>query len=100
MSDFVPTVSDTEVSLVDMLSRYSVAGWRPQLDIETSFCTFWMDAAFSVRPDRTIAVECDGLEYHDDPVREFCRDALILGTGQVACIYHIEAWAVRKRYFD
>jgi hypothetical protein len=98
--DFKPEISEIEQFLVDLLARHSAVKWHQQVEFRTTFCEFFLDMGCLVRPGRAIGLECDGKEYHLDPVREFCRDALILGTGRLACIYHIEAWAIRKRQID
>lgn len=97
---FKPEISDIEQILADKLSRYSAVKWYQQVPFTTPFCDFFLDMGCSIRPGHAIGVECDGREYHRDPVRDFCRDALILGTGRLACIYRIEAWAILKREFD
>jgi hypothetical protein len=98
--EFTPEISDIEQVLADKLSRYCAAKWHQQVSFRTHFCDFFLDMGCQIRPGRAIGVECDGREFHQDKVRDFCRDALMLGTGRLACIYRIEAWAIRKRDFD
>ncbi len=100
VSKFKPEISDIEQILADKLSRYCAVKWYQQVPFTTPFCNFFLDMGCSIRPDHAIGVECDGREFHQDPIRDFCRDALILGTGRLACIYRIEAWAIRKRELD
>jgi hypothetical protein len=97
---FTPKISDVEQDLADTLSRHSTVKWHQQVPFSTSFCEFFLDMGCLIRPGRAIGIECDGHPYHTDKIRDFCRDALILGTGRLACIYHIEAWAIRKRQLD
>lgn len=98
--EFKPEISDIEQILVDKLSRHCAVKWHQQVRFRTPFCDFFLDTGCLIRPGRAIGVECDGREFHKDKVRDFCRDALILGTGRLACIYRIEAWAIRKRELD
>jgi hypothetical protein len=100
MPDFIPKISETEQSLADHLSRLTSAKWHQSVSFKTSFCEFFLDMGCRVKEGRAIGLECDGTDFHKDKVREFCRDALILETRRLACIYHIEAWAVRVRQFD
>jgi hypothetical protein len=97
---FIPETSDLEQDLVDTLSRHSAVKWHQQVPISTSFCNFFLDMGCLIKAGRAIGVECDGHPYHTDKMCDFCRDALILGTGRLACIYRIEAWAIRKRRID
>lgn len=100
VGNFKPEISDIEQILFDKLSRYCAVKWYQQVQFTTPFCDFFLDMGCLIRPGHAIGVECDGREFHQDPVRDFCRDALILGTGRLACIYRIEAWAIRKRELD
>lgn len=100
MSAFKPEISEIEQTLADFLTSHCAVKWYQQVRFETSFCEFFLDMGCLVKPGRAIGIECDGKEFHRDHVREFCRDALILGTGRLACVYHIEAWAIRKRLID
>jgi hypothetical protein len=98
--DFTPQISEVEQELADTLSRHSTVKWFQQVPFSTSFCDFYLDMGCLLRAGHAIGVECDGHPYHTDDMRDFCRDALILGTGRLAWIYHIEAWAVRKRQIE
>jgi hypothetical protein len=100
LCEFTPEISEVEQDLADTLPRHSTVKWYQQVPFSTSFCDFFLDMGCLIRPGRAIGIECDGHPYHTDKTRDFCRDALILGTGRLACIYHIEAWAIRKRQVD
>jgi hypothetical protein len=98
--EFVPEISPVEQEQADTLKRYSRVAVFQQVEAETTFTPFYLDIMCRPQPGRTIAIECDGYQYHSDPIRDFCRDALILGTYDLSCIYRVEAWAVRQRPFD
>jgi hypothetical protein len=100
MDGFEPEISEIEQKLVNRLTEYSRVKWYQQVEFPTPFATFFLDVGCLVKPGRAIGIECDGQDFHRDQVREFCRDALILGTGRLAHIYHIEAWSVERRYID
>jgi hypothetical protein len=97
---FTPEISDIEQDLHDILSRQCTVMWPRQVEFVTRFGRFFLDMGCLIRPGRAIGMECDGRSYHKDKLRDFCRDALLLGTGRLACIYRIEAWAIRKRQID
>lgn len=97
---FVPEISDIEQTLADKLSRLCAVKWHQQVRFPSPFCDFFLDVGCLIRPGRAIGIECDGRDFHQDKVRDFCRDALMLGTGRLARIYRIEAWAIRKRELD
>jgi hypothetical protein len=96
-STFHPQLS---IIAPDKLSQHCTVKWYQQVRFTTPFSDFYLDMGCSIRPGYAIGVECDGREFHKDPVRDFCRDALMLGTGRLAYIYRIEAWAIRKREID
>jgi len=100
MDGFDPEISLIEQSLVNRLNQYSRVKWYQQVEFPTGFATFYQDAGCLVKKGRAVGIECDGPDFHRDHVREFCRDALILGTGRLAQIYHVEAWAIDRRYTD
>ncbi len=60
---------------------------RPQVKVNTGFMTFHIDLVVINRYGARIGIECDGKEFHQDAVRDKCRDALILGTRAVEAIY-------------
>lgn len=39
------------------------------------------------RGGRSVGIECDGKHYHENTLRDECRDALIIGSGKVSVIY-------------
>ncbi len=94
---FVPATSGAEEHLAECLQRYSEATWERQVQFPVRGVTFYLDMARQLVSGRVIGVECDGAPFHQDKVRDFCRDALILNSGRVSCIYRIEAWAVNKQ---
>lgn len=97
---FTPQISETEQDLADTLNRHSKVAWHQQVPFETQFGTFYLDMGCRIASVRAIGVECDGHQFHQDRLRDFCRDCLMLGTGRVSCIYRLEAWAVRKRLIE
>lgn len=95
-SEFQPQISPPELELLAKLSAHTTAKWRQQVEVKTPFSSFFLDLACTASPGRQIGVECDGWDFHKDKARDFCRDALILATGEVACIFRIGAWAVNR----
>lgn len=97
---YVPEISEPEQELVDSLARHTGLQWYQQVPFELGCATFYLDAGCLINKGRAIGIECDGRLHHQDKLLDCCRDALILGTGRLACIYRIDAWAVRKRKYD
>lgn len=97
---FQPWESETEI----VFRRAVAAGVRDGLQVQSqvaapsSFATFYLDMLVRDGPGgRAIAVECDG-PWHNDFLRDFCRDCLCVGNKYVAAIYRFShAALVRKR---
>jgi very-short-patch-repair endonuclease len=99
-AEFRPETSPPEVDLLAILKAHTVADWQQQKRVQTPFVTFYLDIACQVKPDHVIGIECDGSEFHKDKLRDFCRDALILASGEVSCIYRLGAWAVNRPHLQ
>jgi hypothetical protein len=74
--------------------------WYRQVKVETGFATFWLDAGTLVKPGYALGFECDGDPYHQDKIKDACRDCLIVGTGRLARVYRVSADHVRERYVE
>jgi hypothetical protein len=93
-----PYESQLEQDLVRHLRSFcGHIRWYTQLEVKTLITTFYLDVAGLVRPGRAVAFEVDGTGYHRDLIRDFCRDALILGTGRIAAICRVRACDVEHR---
>ncbi len=57
-----------------------------QIEVSTTHGKFRLDFLVSVN-DRTIAVECDGKDFHEG-LHDELRDAILLGEGYCDTVYH------------
>lgn len=57
-----------------------------QVEVSTRHEQFRVDFVLS-RAQKTVAVECDGRDFHN-PLRDEFRDAILLGEGHFTSIYH------------
>lgn len=60
-----------------------------QVEVPTICGLFRLDFAAVMQSGARIGFECDGFEFHDDPVRDECRDDCIMGSGGAIAIYRI-----------
>lgn len=60
-----------------------------QVQTATSFGTFFLDFVSRSPSGRRVAFECDGRDFHRDPVRDICRDAVVLDSGAVDAVYRL-----------
>src|SRR5947209_4872370 len=89
-SEFDPPYdSPIEEDLAWGLSKHLGASVRlhKQVEVPTSVTTFYLDLVAETSSGYRVAFECDGQAYHQDGLRDECRDALILATSKVAAIY-------------
>lgn len=98
VSTFQPAESKAEGTMVEKLEwACPQIKWYRQVIVVTPFATFHADASCLVREGYALAFECDGGPYHQDPLRDFCRDCLILQAGRVAKVYRMPAWCFDPR---
>lgn len=84
-----PYDSPIEEMLAWHLSKYLDEPVVPdeQAEVVTPVATFYLDLMVRRHGGRVIAFECDGKEYHTDPFRGQCRNALIFCYGGAKAIY-------------
>jgi hypothetical protein len=49
--------------------------------------------------DRRVGIECDGREFHD-PIRDFCRDSVLLGENHIDAMYRFPGVALLRQIED
>jgi hypothetical protein len=84
-----PYDSPIEETLAWNLSKYLAddVRLRKRVEVDTGFAKFYLDLVVESTSGGRRAFECDGRDYHKDPLRDECRDALILETKAVFAIY-------------
>ena len=89
----------------DEFARYAVKyldetiDFSPQIEMNTICGLFRVDFLASTIDGKTIAIECDGKEFHDE-YRDEWRDAMILGSGNIDEIYRIRGSDITYRLED
>ncbi len=90
MREFDPPYdSPIEEDLAWGLSKHLAESVRlqKQVEVATEFCKFYIDLVAETAAGVRVGFECDGREYHQEGLRDECRDALILGVKAVSAIY-------------
>lgn len=95
-----PQTSIPEDHTREILAEHFSSKVYSQVEFKTAFGNFFVDMSWLVEEGRAVGLECDGKDYHKDKFRELCRDALILGTGRLSAIYHVQAFAINRRKMD
>lgn len=71
-----------------VLSKYVVPGAKfvKEKEVVTKVSRFRVDLVIELSEQKSIGIECDGVEFHD-PLADLFRDALILGNSRLSAIY-------------
>src|SRR5947208_837210 len=69
-------------------------------EVKTPFATFYLDLVAITPKGLRIGFECDGKDYHTSPLRDECRDALILAVKSVAAIYRFRGQDIHHHEHD